>query len=756
MKEIVVVGSILLSSLVQAQQAAPRLGTFYSLGQINDSTYTADGSLIVGGLFERVGTSTIRNLARYAPDGTLDASWTPNPDAFIRAVVVDASGRLYVSGNYKNIAGVARPGLVRFNPGNPYTLDPNYLPPIPVTATSVDNLALRSDGTLYVSYCLSSAPAACKVARVDAQGNFISAFDVSANGSIFPLALSADEQFLLVAGAMTSIAGVTIPSRGSLAKLDSVTGAMDPSWIPFPSGNGNVRGILTDGTAHVIVAGAIPGGTEGFARIPLANPGTADLGFGPDFGPATNVTGSELMRAPDGDLVVAGSFTEADGQSRPARIARLSPDGNTVRAGWGVNAPIGGASTHTATMSATGKVALPRFTRPGLPRTTLFEISNADGSDLGVLTSNTFSSRGSFSRLVREPVSGRVFAAGSNLEEIDGRNSNGVFAFLPNLQPDLSWTSTLLTQATIGGSIAVSTGSTVMALGGFGFGPDGQQTRGLYRLSAVDGSASNWVPQVATGIGLSTNSVTGVVVDEVGGFVYALGVTRDVNNQLIPGGPFLRFAISNGLRDTTWIPTITLTGAPSMSLSGGFIYVGGITSTLATDNSTVAGLARFSTAGTGRADPSFKPFAASTQLPALAEDANFLYVGGPSTLARISKTSGLIDASWQPLLNPNGVNSLSVGSDGSVFLTGNLNAGCGGAIVPVARVHPGGNIDPAWRMSIDGTALVSLPVAPADLLIGGVFSRANNNAHDGLVRVGPSDGLFSDGSGDPRCSAPAS
>lgn len=191
-------------------------------------------------------------------------------------------------------------------------------------------------------------------------------------------------------------------------------------------------------------------------------------------------------------------------------------------------------------------------------------------------------------------------------------------------------------------------------------------------------------------------------------------------------------------------------------LSGGFIYLGGLESALATDNSTVTGLARFSITGNGRADPFFKPFAVATDLTALAEDANFIYVGGWTTLVRVSKSSGLIDPGWRPILNPTGVNSLSVASERSVFVTGNLNAGCGGAIVKAVRVHPGGNIDPVWRITLDGAARASLPVPPEDLLIGGNFSSANNNPHDGLIRVGPSEGLFADGAGDPCCVAPAS
>ena len=112
-----------------------------------------------------------------------------------------------------------------------------------------------------------------------------------------------------------------------------MTGALDVKWIPFTTGNGFVRVILPDGPNHVIVSGSIPGGTEGLARVPLANPGTADVDFGPDFGPAAAITGNELLRAPDGDLIVAGSFTLADSQQRPARLARLAPDGS-LREGW--------------------------------------------------------------------------------------------------------------------------------------------------------------------------------------------------------------------------------------------------------------------------------------------------------------------------------------------------------------------------------------------------------------------------------------
>lgn len=750
MRRLLALSIMVWGSVAMAQQPAPRLGNFFSLGAVTKSAYGADGSLIVGGGFDRVGAIDRRNLVRFAPAGTLDTSWLPNPDGVIRGIAFDAGGNLYVAGNFRNISLQLRFGLAKFLPGSPFTIDPLYLPQIPSDASTVDSLVLRSDGTAYVSYCVS-VPQNCRILRLNAQGAVMGSFNAMTLGPVFPMALSADEQFLLVSGQVVAINGVPIPSRANLAKLNANTGAMDASWIPFATGNGSVRVILADGPSHILVAGSIPGGVDGLARIPLANPGTADVEFGPDVGPSANVNMQELLRAPDGDLIISGAFTEVDSQPRSSRLARLAPDGS-ARAGWGATAPTGGANSNSMAIAADGTVLSPRFTRPGLTRTTLFELSNSDGSNLASLTNATLSSHAGFQRLVREPISGRIFAGAAALEEISGRQSPAVFAFQSNLQPDLGWTSALGSKVVLGGTLQLSTSATSMVLGAFGFGADGLPVSGLYRLNAVDGSNHAWEPQGSAGVGLSTDAPQAVLVDEAGGFAYALGINRDAAGSLLPGRPFLRFALADGLRDPTWLPTISTSGTPALLLDDGFVYVSGVASATATDNSTVLALARFAVSGTGRADPGFKPFTTATTLQAMTQDANFIYVGGPSRLARVDKTSGVVDGNWmQGLINPGAVTSLSLAADGGLFLTGALTLGCQGETVKVARVLPGGNFDPTWVVDLNQSATSTLAIPPADVLVGGFFNTVNGSFHDGLVRLGRSDGLFYDGLGDQRC-----
>ncbi|MGQ0799900.1 MAG: hypothetical protein ACT4NL_07285 [Pseudomarimonas sp.] len=754
MTRFLVCGLALFASAAQGQQVAPRLGDFYSSATISETAYAADDSLLVGGLFDRVGTTNRRNLVRFAPDGTLDTAWAPDPDGLIRGIVFDPAGNIYVVGNFKTIAGVARPGVAKFLAGNPYVLDTSYLPDVPISASTVDAIARRSDGSVYVSYCVQTPTFSCKVVRLDAQGAAISSFDVTTNGAVFPIALSQDEQSVLIAGAVTSVGGVTIPSRANLAKLDANTGAMSLGWIPFATGNGSVRAMVADGPGHMVAAGQIPGGADGLARIALADPGTADVGFGPDLGPATSILLTELARMPDNDLFISGNFTLIDGQTRDSRVAKLAPDG-TARPGWGVTTPLGGNGSNTFAVSLTGRVAKPSLgLAGGIARTTMYELSSVDGSDLGELVSANFSALAAFRQIVREPVTGRIFAGASGLEDINGRFSHAVFAFQPNLQPDLGWTSMLGSKARMGGNLYFGTGPTTMILGGFGFGTNSLQVAGLYRLNAVDGSNNNWFPQASAGVGLGINAPSAVAVDEAGGFAYTVGINTDANGAGMPGGTFRRFALADGLRDSTWLSTLSIAaGAPPMLVADGFVYLGNLNSTTATDNSTVIGLARYAVSGIGRADPNFKPFQAITNIQAMAHDFNHIYVGGSAILARISLLTGLIDPSWRPTTATNigTVNSISVADDGSVLVAGSVNLGCGGTPVSVARIQSGGNVDPTWGVSLDGPANSVLAIPPADALIGGGFRTANGAAHDGLVRLGRSDTVFIDGLGDPTC-----
>ena len=754
MKTLLVMIAILVSGAAQSQVVQPRLADLYSDLGIYQTAYEADGSLWVGGPFDRVGTEMISNLVRFKPDGTLDTTFAPSPDSgVIRGIDFDSSGRAYVAGSFKSIAGQLRPGLARFNAGNPRTLDATYLPQLPASIQSIESITLRSDGSLYAAY--STTGTSRGIVRLDAQGQTIPTFVVTSNNAVFPMVLSADEQHLFIGGAMSQVNGVAIPSKGQVAKLDASTGAMDMDWIPFASGSGFVRAMVPDGPDHMILAGTIPGGTEGLARVAIATPGAADIGFGPDFGPLTTIANTNLLRMPDGDLLVSGNFSTVDGQVRISHLAKLAADG-TARADWGGSAPLGGSSSQTLSVSAAGQVALPRFATPDFPRSRVYALSPIDGSDTGDLVDAEFSARAVIQKLARDPVSGRVFAGAPSLEEIDGRASSALVAFQSDLTPDVTWNSNLNDNITLGGTMAVSVGPTRIAVGGLGFDGVGLQTRNLFLLDASNGTVINWQALVAAGLTISTEQVRALAIDEVAGYVYVVGVTRDDNNALLSARGLNRFSLITRLLDTSWVATVVAGFTPTLAIDGDYLYFAGVNSAIATDSSSVVALARFSLAGNGKADPSFKPFATATSIATLDIDATHVYVGGSGVLARIDKASGLIDSSWNPspAQGPGSVAALSLADDGSVWVGGSPTLGCAGGVVDVARIQAGGVTDPTWKIDADQPVSSVLWVDGGRVLVAGSFRNVNGDPHDGIALIGPGDTIFAGEMGDPLCVRP--
>ena len=120
----------------------------------------ADGKLLVAGQFTSlrpgVGASAIRNnLARLNPDGSVDATFDPNANGPIRALVLQPDGRIVIGGDFTALQpnGAAttttRNRVARLNANG--TLDLTFNPNISGgTLPQVNALALQPNGKLVV------------------------------------------------------------------------------------------------------------------------------------------------------------------------------------------------------------------------------------------------------------------------------------------------------------------------------------------------------------------------------------------------------------------------------------------------------------------------------------------------------------------------------------------------------------------------------------------------------------------------------
>lgn len=427
--------------------------------------------------------------------------------------------------------------------------------------------------------------------------------------------------------------------------------------------------------------------------------------------------------------------------------------------GWGDGAPTGGVTSNSVVISATGVAVVPRYAHPAQPESVLYALDPADGSDSGLLVDARFSSRGAFQSLLVQPGSGRILAGGPQLREFDGRLSHAVVALQPDLTADLAWTSALGSQVAMGGAIKIAASANDLFLGGIGFGTRGERIRGFWRLNGNNGGSTAWEPRASVAVGVGLEAPSALALDPVGGYIYAFGLNFDSNNAQLPGRPLPRFALSDGLLDSTWLPSITgSTTDPSLWVHGGFLYVAGSMNVRDTNNDLVPSFARIALNGNGRADPAFRPFAATTPIRTLVVANGYAYLGGLNQLLRVDLASGLIDPQWSSLPpNFGSIQQLSVSADGEVYLAGALNLGCGGRAVSAARVQPGGNLDPSWQVRAETTtgafanAATVLGLSQGRALLGGFFSSIDGQPRDGLAAVGPSDTLFTDGVGDPGC-----
>jgi uncharacterized delta-60 repeat protein len=84
--------------------------------QLMSLVVQADGKLLVGGRFDTIAGQARNNLARLNEDGTLDASFNPNPDNVVDAIALQLDGKIVIGGLFSTIApGVTRNRLARIN-----------------------------------------------------------------------------------------------------------------------------------------------------------------------------------------------------------------------------------------------------------------------------------------------------------------------------------------------------------------------------------------------------------------------------------------------------------------------------------------------------------------------------------------------------------------------------------------------------------------------------------------------------------------
>lgn len=135
------------------------IDTTFSAGTGPDGTVEAlalqpDGKIVMGGAFTYVGVSARASVARLNLDGTHDATFVPGigPNGTVKAVAVQANGKVLIGGDFRSVAGLTREHIARLSSGgtNEASFSAGTGANAPLSA-----LVVEPDGTILVGGAFS-------------------------------------------------------------------------------------------------------------------------------------------------------------------------------------------------------------------------------------------------------------------------------------------------------------------------------------------------------------------------------------------------------------------------------------------------------------------------------------------------------------------------------------------------------------------------------------------------------------------------
>ncbi|MBK9495694.1 MAG: delta-60 repeat domain-containing protein [Xanthomonadales bacterium] len=213
-------------------------------GPIRALAVQADGKILLGGDFTQVNGVSRLGIARLNASGTLDSAFNANMAAgsSVRALAVSAAGEIFVGGSFTTVGGIARNHLVKLNTTGGVDAIFN-----PAPNARVDTLLLAPDGGVWVGGEFTSivSTSRVRVARITGTGGLDSSFNAN---------LSAASVARVQAVALQADGRVWIGGTAGFLSRRLASGATDFSFSA--SANGSITGILLGLDGKALITGS--------------------------------------------------------------------------------------------------------------------------------------------------------------------------------------------------------------------------------------------------------------------------------------------------------------------------------------------------------------------------------------------------------------------------------------------------------------------------------------------------------------------
>jgi uncharacterized delta-60 repeat protein len=667
-------------------------------GVVNAIALQADGKILVGGAFSQsngtptIGGATRNHIARLDATGAADPSFDPNANLDVYAIAVQADGKILVGGDFTDfgngtpsIGGQIRNFIARLDPttGAADSFNPNANGRVRAIVVQADGKILAGGDFSFATPTIGGQPRNF-IARLDPTTGLADSFNPNANSTVRAIAVQADGK-ILAGGIFTGIGGA---GRNRMARLDP-TGAVD---LFNPNANNVVNAIAVQADGKIVIGGIFTTLTPpGSSAIPRSRIARLDPTIGqPDsFDPNANNEVRSIAVQADGKILLGGTFITLGAMNRSInRIARLETDGRLEVTLEDPSISGFAAQVFATAVQADGKILIGgAFSSVlGVARNHIARL-NADGTLDMTFDPNTNAQV--FAIAVQ--ADGKILVGGAfTTLQPDGAQSPTALKYMARLIPDgtvdpISFNPN--PNATVN-AITVQADGKILVGGSFNDNGNGTISIGgkaRNRIARLDhtGAADGFDPN-------ANNSVFSIGV-QADGKILAGGDFLSINGgNSIGGQPRNRIARldpTTGAADS-FNPNANDVVYTIAVQADGRILVGGVFSSVSGGNS-IGGqprnrIARLDT--TGAADPSFDPNANDNVYTIAVQADGKILVGGafsqssgPTTIggatrnhiARLDPIAGSAD----PLFNPNAnntVDSIAVQADGKVLAGGNF------------------------------------------------------------------------------------
>lgn len=706
----------------------------------------------------------VNRLARLNTDGTLDTTFFPDPDISVLSIALQSNGSMVIGGVftsfYQNGAatGVVRNNVARV--GADGTLDATFNPE---PNGQVDTINLLSTGQILIGGSFTSlqpngasaTTQATHVAILNSDGTIAPSFTAGVNsagtGQVNALAQQYSGQ-LIVGGSFSAFEGAPDPY---LARFN-LDGSVDTGFAPNVNGPVNAIAIEPNsGSNQLITDSAVWLESNGAIRY--------------TFTDATNGQVSAVAQQADGQVLVGGVFTDFSGNSALQNLVRIQTNG--IADPSFVPQIIG--QVNAIVVQPNGQILVGgTFSQVGAVSTIITQATNLVKGDtyvIDTLGTTDFTQVGALSNTIGAVFTATGVATGTGTVSTSVANTS----YLVRLNSDGSLDNTFKPDpnGTVS-CLALQSNGDILVGGQFSqlevVNNVGTSRNNIARLNPDGTLDTTFNPNLngqAFGIAVLPNGqilVAGAftTLDPNGGSTtYDEAEIARLN--------------SDGTVDTGFYPNPNApVESLAVQSNGQVIVSGGFTSFLQNASTTgttvsISNLARLNTDGS--VDTTFNPNPNSPVAKVAIQPNGQIIAGGsffqfapndttqPITRFNVARlnSNGTVDTSFDPDLNAS-VGAIGVLADGSLFLGGTFSqvqtgplllAGgsfsqAGGNAAPnLARFNFDGTVDTTFASNTDGPVNAITFEANGTVLVGGAFANVGGQPRANLALLNSNGSL---------------